>query len=597
MPELRITDQGFLLDGEPRRIVSGALHYFRVHPGHWADRLRKARLMGLDAIDTYVPWNLHERRRGEFRLDGGLDLPRFLDLAAEAGLLVLLRPGPYICAEWEGGGLPSWLALEPDYRPRSADPGFLSAVDGYFAQLLPRVERHLGPNGGPIVALQVENEFGALGEEAQDYLAHLAKRLGEYAPGVALFTCDQAEDAMLARGGLPGVLRTVNFDAGAGRALAELRRQQPAGPLMAGEFWVGWFDHWGGRHHVRPAEEAAAELETLLAAGASVNLYMFHGGTNFGFTSGANDKHRYAPTVTSYDYDSPLDEAGDPTAKFAALREVIARHLPPAQAADLLAAPIPPPAPKLAVPGIRLTAYASLLDYADALGPAEPAEQPPTMEQLGQDFGFVRYRTVLADPRPGQLRLHGFADRAQIFLDCQHVGTVEREHRTGAVELADPRPGAVLEILVENQGRVNYGPGLIDPKGLTGPVTLGGAPVTGWTSVALTLDSPAPPTSVEVPVGDTARAARGPAFHRGVFEVDEPADTFLAFDGWAKGTAWVNGFHLGRYWSRGPQRSLYVPGPVLRPGRNEIVLLELEAPAGHGRVDLRDHAEFGPTED
>jgi len=324
---------------------------------------------------------------------------------------------------------------------------------------------------------------------------------------------------------------------------------------------------------------------------------MFHGGTNFGFTSGANDKHRYTPTVTSYDYDSPLDEAGDPTAKFAALREVIARHLPPAQAADLLAAPIPPRAPKLAVPGIRLTAYASLLDYADALGPAEPAEQPPTMEQLGQDFGLVRYRSVLADPRPGQLRLHGFADRAQIFLDRQHVGTVEREHRTGAVELADPRPGAVLEILVENQGRVNYGPGLIDLKGLTGPVTLGGVPVTGWTSVSLTLDSPAPPTSVQVPVPDTARAVRGPAFHRGVFEVDEPDDTFLAFDGWAKGTAWVNGFHLGRYWSRGPQRSLYVPGPVLRPGRNEIVLLELEAPAGHGRVDLRDHAEFGPVDD
>ncbi|HEU5332491.1 MAG TPA: beta-galactosidase [Actinocrinis sp.] len=318
-------------------------------------------------------------------------LPR---VRVEAGRsrLALLRPGPYICAEWEGGGLPSWLAREPDYRPRSADPGFLSAVDGYFAQLLARVERHLGPHGGPIVALQVENEFGALGEQAQDYPAHLAKRLGEYAPGVALFTCDQAEDAMLARGGLPGVLRTVDFDAGAGRALAELRRQQPAGPLMAGEFWVGWFDHWGGRHHLRPAEEAAAELETLLAAGASVNLYMLHGGTNFGFTSGANDKHRYTPTVTSYDYDSPLDEAGDPTPKFAALREVIARHLPPADAAELLAEPIPPRAPKLAVPGIRLTPYASVLDYADALDTAEPAEQPPTMEQLGQDFGFVHYR-------------------------------------------------------------------------------------------------------------------------------------------------------------------------------------------------------------
>lgn len=594
MPELRITDRGFLLDGEPRRIVSGALHYFRIHPEHWADRLRKARLMGLNAIDTYVPWNLHERRRGEFRLDGGLDLPRFLDLAAAEGLHVLLRPGPYICGEWEGGGLPSWLALEPDYRPRSADPGFLSAVDGYFARLLPRLERHFGPNGGPVVALQVENEFGALGEEAPDYLDHLAKRLAEYAPGVALFTCDQAEDDMLARGGLPGVLRTVNFDIGAGRALAALRRHQPAGPLMTSEFWVGWFDHWGGRHHVRPAVEVAEELETLLAAGASVNFYMFHGGTNFGFTSGANDKHRYTPTITSYDYDSPLDEAGDPTHKYAALRGVIARHLPEAEAAELLATPIPSRAPKLAVPGIGLTAYTSMLDYADSLDGAEPSEQPPTMEQLGQDFGFVRYRTVLGDPRPGLLRLHGFGDRAQVFLDRQHAGTVERENRTSAVELADPRPGAVLEILVENQGRVNYGPGLIDIKGLTGQVTLGGVPLTGWTSASLPLDTPPAP---KVSGLDGGRVPPGPAFHRGEFEIDEPADTFLAVDGWAKGAAWVNGFHLGRYWSRGPQRSLYVPGPVLRAGRNEVVLLELEAAADHGRVDLRDHAEFGPTED
>src|SRR5258708_3250962 len=286
MPVLRITDRGFLLDDEPWRIVSGALHSFRVHPDHWADRLRKARLMGLNTIDTYVPWNLHERRPGEFRLDGALDLPRFLDLATAEGLFVLLRPGPYICAEWEGGGLPSWLLREPGIGLRSSDPRFLAALDGYFAALLPKLERHYAPTG-PILALQVENEFGAHaayaagdGAAFEGYLAHIAGRLGEYAPGLPLFTSDQADDAMLAAGGLPGVLRTVNFDAGADAALAALRRHQHDGPLMSTEYWIGWFDHWGGPHHVRPAAHAPAGPDRLLAAGAAVNFYNFHGGTH-----------------------------------------------------------------------------------------------------------------------------------------------------------------------------------------------------------------------------------------------------------------------------------------------------------------------------
>ena len=594
MSVLRITDRGFLLDGEPWRIVSGALHYFRVHPEQWADRLRKARLMGLNTIDTYVPWNLHERRPGEFRLDGALDLPRFLDLAAAEGLFVLLRPGPYICAEWEGGGLPSWLLRDPDISLRSNDPSFLAALDGYFAALLPKLERHYAPTG-PILALQVENEFGAYGAGAADsgefegYLEHIAGRLGEYAPGVPLFTSDQAEDAMLAVGGLPGVLRTVNFDVGAAAALAALRRHQPAGPLLSAEFWIGWFDHWGGPHHLRPAEDAAAELELLLAADASVNFYMFHGGTNFGFTNGANDKHRYTPTVTSYDYDSPLDEAGDPTPKYAAFREVISRHVP-AAAAMAAAEPIPAPSRKIAVSGIELTESAGLLACAGLLAEERLSARPLSMEELGQDFGFTLYRTVLDAPEPSMLRLSRFGDRAQVFLDGQPIGTVERERREHAVALADPRPGAVLELLVENQGRVNYGTRLADRKGLLGPVTLAGRELTGWSCRPLTLDSLA---ALEFgPEGEWL----GPAFHRGVFELDETGDSFLYPDGWTKGNAWINGFHLGRYWSRGPQRSLYVPGPVLRPGANEIVLLELDAAAALRTVELRDRPDLGPVD-
>jgi beta-galactosidase len=593
MPVLRITDQGFLLDEQPWRIVSGALHYFRVHPDQWADRLRKARLLGLNAIDTYVPWNLHERRPGEFRLDGPLDLPRFLDLAAAEGLHVLLRPGPYICAEWEGGGLPSWLLRDPQIVLRSNDPRYLAALDGYFAALLPGLERHFAPHG-PVIALQVENEFGALGAQVEPgvyegYLDHVAKRLAEHAPDLPLFTSDQADDAMLAVGGLPGVLRTVNFDLDVAASVAALRRHQSDGPLMATEFWIGWFDHWGGPHHVRSAESAAAALDELLAAGASVNMYMFHGGTNFGFANGANDRHRYTPTITSYDYDSPLDEAGDPTPKYAAFREVIARHVP-AAAAIAQAEGIPGPAPKLAVAGIELTESAGLLASAAVLAEEQLAPRPLSMEELGQDFGFVLYRTVLEAPEPGILRLGRYGDRAQVFLDGQPLGALERERREHALALTDPRPGAVLELLVENQGRVNYGVRLADRKGLLEPVTLAGRELAGWSCRPLTLDSLA-----ELEFAADGEPL-GPAFHRGVFEIDDPADTYLHVDGWTKGNAWVNGFHLGRYWSRGPQRSLYVPGPVLRPGANEIVLLELDAAAAARTVELRDRPDLGPVE-
>ena len=371
MPALRVDSDGFRLDGEPFRIISGGLHYFRVHPGHWRDRLRKARLLGLNTVDTYVPWNLHQPRPDTFRWDGGLDLTAFLDLARDEGLHVLLRPGPYICAEWEGGGLPSWLLAEPDARLRSADPRYLAAVDGYLDALLPRVLPYLGTRGGPVLAVQAENEFGAYGDASgkdAPYLAHLVDALRERGVDVPLFTCDQPAD--LGRGGVPGLLGMVNFGAGTTRNLAELRTRQPEGPLMCAEFWNGWFDRWGGLHVTRGADDAAAELDTMLSAGASVNLYMFHGGTNFGFTNGANDKHTYRPTVTSYDYDAPLDEAGDPTPKFAAFREVIARHAPVPDA------PLPEPSKKLNLLGIALGEVAPLASQLDLLGSATVAERP-----------------------------------------------------------------------------------------------------------------------------------------------------------------------------------------------------------------------------
>ncbi|MFE3148823.1 beta-galactosidase family protein [Streptomyces sp. NPDC059218] len=583
MPHLQIDDGGFTLDGEPFRLLSGGLHYFRVHPEQWADRLRKARLMGLNTIETYVPWNLHQPRPDRFRLDGGLDLPRFIELAAAEGLHVLLRPGPYICAEWEGGGLPSWLLGEPGIQLRSRDPRFLDAVDDYFVRLFTPLQHCFASRGGPVLAVQVENEYGAYGDDTA-YLEHLAGSLRSCGVDVPLFTCDQPAD--LERGALPGVLATANFGSRSAQGLATLRAQQPKGPLMCAEFWIGWFDRWGTHHVVRDPGDAARELDELLATGASVNFYMFHGGTNFGFTNGANDKHTYRPTVTSYDYDAPLDEAGDPTPKYTAFRDVIAKYV------SVPDGPVPSPGPRLAPRTVALTGSAGLLASADALGTAVDARRPLTMEELEQDFGFVLYETKLPLKGPALLEVEQVRDRAQVFVDGQPVGVLERENHEHALSFVVPRAGSTLSVLVENQGRVNYGQGIHDRKGLLGKVLLDGAEPAGWTS------RPLPLTELSALGFEAAAAAPvGPTFHRGTFEVADPADAFLHLDGWTKGNAWVNGFALGRYWSRGPQRSLYVPAPVLRAGTNEIVVLELHA-AHRGRtVQFRATADLGPTEE
>ncbi|MFJ5835105.1 beta-galactosidase [Streptomyces sp. NPDC093089] len=583
MPLLQIDDGGFTLDGESFRLLSGGLHYFRVHPDQWQDRLRKARLMGLNTVETYVPWNLHQPRPDHFVMDDGLDLPRFLDLAAAEGLHVLLRPGPYICAEWEGGGIPSWLLAEPDIRLRSRDPRFLAAVDDYFTRLLTPLRPYLASRGGPILAVQVENEYGAYGDDTA-YLEHIADSLRACGVDVPLFTCDQPVD--LERGALPGVLATANFGSRAAQGLAALREQQPKGPLMCTEFWIGWFDRWGAHHVVRDPDHAARELDELLATGASVNFYMFHGGTNFGFTNGANDKHTYRPTVTSYDYDAPLDEAGDPTAKFTAFRDIIAKYAPVPDG------PVPPPGPKLAPRTVRLTESAGLLAHAATLGTAVEARRPLTMEELEQDFGFVLYETVLPLKGPALLEVEQVRDRAQVFVDGLHAGVLERENHEHALAFTAPRAGAVLSILVENQGRVNYGQGIHDRKGLLGKVLLDGVEPTAWTS------RPLPLTDLDgLPFAPATTTPLGPAFHRGTFEVTDPADAFLHLDGFTKGNAWVNGFPLGRFWSRGPQRSLYVPAPVLRAGTNEIVVLELHAAHRARTVELRATADLGPTEE
>ena len=566
MSPLATTADGFTLHGEPFRIISGAMHYFRVHPDHWADRLHKARLMGLNTVETYVPWNLHQPTPGTLDLDGPLDLPRYLRLAKEEGLHVLLRPGPYICAEWDGGGLPSWLTSDRDIGLRSSDPRFTDAVDGYFDLLLPALAPSMATAGGPVIAVQVENEYGAYGSDAA-YLKHLEHGLRSRGVEELLFTCDQADPAHLAAGSIPGVLATGTFGGKIEHSLERLRAHQAQGPLMCTEFWVGWFDHWGEPHHVRSADDAAASLETLLASGASVNIYMFHGGTNFGFTNGANHEHTYSAVVTSYDYDAPLTESGDPGPKYHAFREVIARHAPVPDT------PVPAAAPKLPPTVVTLGSRTPLLGRAGELGVPVRAPEPLPMEALGMRAGFVLYRTTL--PAAGDGVLHftqGVGDRAQVFVDGAPAGVLEREHHQESLTVRVPRAGARLDVLVENLGGVNYGPRIGDGKGLRGPVSFDGVVLREWDCHPL-----APDTLRHLAHVPQDEAQAGPAFHHGTFQVEAPADTFLALPGWTKGQAWINGFGLGRYWSRGPQRTLYVPGPVLRAGANELVLLELDA--------------------
>ncbi|MFF8317785.1 beta-galactosidase [Streptomyces bobili] len=590
MTALTTTPDGFLLNGTPLRIISGALHYFRVHPDHWPDRLHKARLMGLNTVETYIPWNLHQPEPGTLVLDGLLDLPRFLRLAAAEGLHVLLRPGPYICAEWDGGGLPHWLTADPDIRLRSSDPRFTGAVDRYLDLLLPPLLPHMAASGGPVIAVQVENEYGAYGDDTA-YLKHLEAALRTRGVEELLFTCDQADPEHLAKGSLPGVLATGTFGGRIDRSLERLREHQPQGPLMCAEFWIGWFDHWGGPHHGRDTEDAAADLDRLLSAGASVNIYMFHGGTNFGFTNGANHHHTYAPTVTSYDYDAPLTEHGDPGPKYHAFREVIARHAPVPDE------PIPSPAPKLPPTTVELTHRTPLLTLLSTTKATPAPEDPLSADALGHRAGYVLYRTTL--PTEGLGLLHfagGVGDRAQIFVDGAPVGVLERERHDETLAVRVPRPGAELHVLVENMGRVNYGPRIGTPKGLLGPVTYDGTPLHGWDCHPLPMETPPTLPLDQTPASAPAStsASAEPAFHHGTFEVRTPADTFLALPGWTKGQAWINGFNLGRYWNRGPQRTLYVPAPVLRPGTNDLILLELQATTAT-RAHLTDTPDLGPA--
>ncbi|MEZ2372647.1 beta-galactosidase family protein [Arthrobacter sp. RCC_34] len=571
------------------RVLSGAIHYFRIHPDLWLDRLQRLAAMGATHVETYVPWNFHEREKGSFEFDGWRDLPRFIRLAEHVGLAVIVRPGPFICAEWDNGGLPTWLLYNGPIALRTSDPNFLAHVDAWFDELIPRLALLQRSQFGPVVAVQVENEYGSFGSD-RDYLEHLRDGLISRGIEVPLFTSDGPTDLMLDAGTLPDLDVTANFGSGADEAVKTLSRRRPGSPFMCAEFWGGWFDHWGREHHTRPADDMIAAIEPILAAGGSINIYMAHGGTSFGTWPGANiDQGVYLPTVTSYDSDAPIGEAGELTGKFWKLRHLFGS----VTGAEL---PTPPPLPRRQPPRSTLVSpVGPLLPVLKSMcADVRRSPVPLTQEDLHQASGLTLYEADLPLPEGASvLRIHEPRDRAWVFLDDTLVHRVDRNTPDPGLPLEGVARDVHLAVLVENEGRVNFGRHLGESKGLLGGASIHAHGVErlvhGWTQRPIDLQE-----ITEFPEVPNPASAQEPGLFRTRLRCSGPADAFLALPDWEKAYVWLNGFLLGRIDARGPQRTLYAPGPLWRVGSNTIEVLSL-GKAG-AEIQVLDRPDLGgPT--
>lgn len=552
-------DGQFWLDGKPFVIRSGEMHYPRVPDAYWKDRMVKARAMGLNTICTYVFWNLHESKPGKWDFAGNLDFVRFVKTAQETGLKVILRPGPYICTEEDFGGFPSWLLKDRTLQVRSRDPRYLAAVKAYFNKIGPMIRPLLIQNGGPVIMTQVENEYGSFGSDHW-YMNWVKDTLRASGISGQLSTSDGPGQGMLNGGTLPDVPATVNFGGGAPGAFAELEKFRPGSPRMIGEYWCGWFDHWGKPHTGTSAASHLPDIEWCLDNNVSFNLYMFHGGTNFGFMQGANGSdHDYDLDTTSYDYDSPVDESGRITPKYEAFRKAIEKHL-----GEPLP-PVPPTPSTITIPLAKLTQEGYLLGR---LPKPIPAHEPRTFEELDQAHGLVLYRTETKLAGPQTITFKRLNDYGIIYVNGVYAGELDRRKGQTSLDLKLPSGGAVIDVLVECHARINFGGALVNErKGLVGEVKLGDQILTNWKHYGYPLI--AAPHGVAKGV-----CSYGPTVYRGTLNVEKPGDTFLDTRNWDKGFVWVNGHNLGRFWHIGPQQTLFVPGPWLKAGANEIVILD-----------------------
>jgi len=561
-----IGEHDFLLDGKPLQIRCGEIHFARVPREDWRHRLQMCRAMGLNAVCAYLFWNFHEWNQGTYDWAGQADAAEFCRIAQEEGLWVILRPGPYACAEWDGGGLPWWLLKDPSIKLRSLDPAFMAPAKAWLKE----VGRVLGPRqvtkGGPILLVQVENEYGSFGQDAA-YLGAVRQAVLDAGFDVPLFACNPAND--LAHGLRRDLFQVVNFGKDPRHAFDALRAVQPTGPLMCGEFYPGWFDTWGAPHHRGDTSRYLADLEFMLKQGASFSIYMAHGGTTFGLWSGTD--RPFQPDTSSYDYDAPIDEAGAATAKFQVTRALMKKYLAPGETL-----PEPPaPMPVAPIAPFTLTESAALFDNL----PAPIADREPrNMEAYGQGRGCILYRTTLPAGPAATLEAAPARDYAWAFLDGRKVGASDRRTPNTPLRLPARTGPTQLDVLVEAAGHINFGKEIHDRKGLPGPVRLatdrGSTPMTAWRVYPLDLEAP-----MLAGLKWQAGAVTGPAFWRGHFTVDQPADTYLDLRTWGKGVIWINGRCLARFWNIGPTQTAYLPGPWLHAGRNEVVVLDLVGPA------------------
>ena len=571
----------FLLDGKPFVIKAAELHYPRIPRPYWDQRIKLCKALGMNAVCLYVCWNAHEPEPDAFDFTGQNNLRGFVKLCQENGMKVILRPGPYVCAEWEMGGLPWWLLKKKDIRLRENDPYFLERVDRFQKAVSEQVGDLTVDKGGPIIMVQVENEYGSYGVD-KEYVANIRDMLRRNFGGdVTLFQCDWSSNFL--NNGLDDLVWTMNFGTGAniGQQFEKLKEVRPDSPLMCSEFWSGWFDKWGANHETRPAADMIAGIDEMLSKGISFSLYMTHGGTNWGHWAGANSPG-FAPDGTSYDYDAPISESGQTTPKYWELRKTLAKHMDGEKQAA-----VPAQIKPIAIKPFDFKEVAPLWDN---LPPPKAGTAIRTMEEYGQGFGSILYRTTLPELTvPSLLTVSDPHDFAQVFVDGRYIGSLDRRNGEKELTLPECRKGAVLDILVEAMGRINFGRAIKDFKGITERVTLTVEKdghkwvndLRNW-QVFNIPDAYSTYTSMNFrPLTDEMKTdGRLPmGAYRATFSVPgNPSDTFLDFGTWGKGLVYVNGHPLGRIWEIGPQQTLYMPGCWLKKGENEIIVFDILGP-------------------
>ncbi len=568
-----IKGKDFLLNGKKVNVYSGVMHYFRMQPEYWEDRLTKLKLCGFNTVETYMCWNLHEPKKGVYDFEGMLDIERYIEIAGKVGLNVIVRPGPYICAEWDFGGLPPWLLADRNIRLRCNNELFKKHVEDWYAVMFDKIRPHLESNGGNVIMMQVENEYGSFGND-YEYLEFVKELFAKYNMDVLLFTSDGNWCNMLSGGSLPSLYKVLNFGSNAKGAFGALDGFQKDMPLFCGEFWCGWFDHWGEKHHTRNSTSVVKEIEDFIAQDANFNVYMFYGGTNFGFWAGSNfERGKINPTTTSYDYCAFLTEWGDYTPAYHAVREVMHK----VQGLEMLPLVESPKMQNIGV--VKMTESAKLFDNLSKIGTKFRSATPESMEYFGQNYGFIYYETKIKGKYQMQpLKINGVHDIAHIYVDDKKVAVFDRNKKTNLLGMNKHQMfiGGVdgekkIGILVDAMGRINYGEKLEDRKGIES-VIFGKQIMFGYDVYCLPMDN------LDKLEFTNQMANNEPVFVRGTFKANSKDECFVHMDNFGKGNVWINGYNIGRYWTKkGPQKALYIPGSLLNTDKeNEIIIFDIE---------------------